>query len=103
MWYEQYQQIKRQYPNHIILMKIGDFYEAFDGDAQVVADELGLNVVTRSLNRKAKVQMAGFPVGQSGTERIEALQGKGYGVAVAEPIEGIKDKGHSIYQAKEAL
>lgn len=36
----QYLDVKRQYPDHILLFRVGDFYEVFVDDAPVVADML---------------------------------------------------------------
>jgi DNA mismatch repair protein MutS len=33
----QYLQIKKQYPDAIIFFRLGDFYETFDEDAEIVA------------------------------------------------------------------
>ena len=33
----QYLQIKKQYPDAILLFRLGDFYETFDEDAKVLA------------------------------------------------------------------
>jgi len=95
--YNQYRQLKKQYPNHIVLMKIGDFTEAFDADAHTLALILGINVQTRRMGRKLTIDMAGFPSVYT-KERIRVLIEKGYKVALAEPIPDIKDAGHSIYK-----
>lgn len=40
-YYEFFKDAKFQHPNAIVLMQIGDFYNAFDDDAQACVDELG--------------------------------------------------------------
>ena len=37
---KQYLDIKRRHPDAILLFRIGDFYEAFDDDARLIAREL---------------------------------------------------------------
>ena len=37
---QQYLEIKAKYPNEILFFRLGDFYETFDGDAELVAGEL---------------------------------------------------------------
>ena len=39
---QQYLDFKRQYPNAIVMFRMGDFYEMFDHDAEVAARELDL-------------------------------------------------------------
>ncbi len=36
----QYLSIKKQYPDVIVLFRLGDFYETFDEDAKIVSDRL---------------------------------------------------------------
>ena len=98
--YNQYIQIKKLYPDHLVLMKIGDFVGALDADAHTLALALGMSVQTRRMGRKLTVDMAGFPFVYT-EERIATLLEAGYRVALAEPIPDIKDKGHSIYETKE--
>ena len=40
----QYLEIKRRFPHAILLFRLGDFYETFDEDAQLVARELNLTL-----------------------------------------------------------
>ena len=42
-------------------MRLGDFYEAFDGDAEVLADELNLTLTGKSVTADERVPMVGFP------------------------------------------
>lgn len=39
---QQYMAVKKQYPKHIVLYRIGDFYEMFFDDAITVSRELQL-------------------------------------------------------------
>ncbi|MCL2140069.1 MAG: DNA mismatch repair protein MutS [Dehalococcoidia bacterium] len=57
----QYLSIKKQYPNTILLFRLGDFYETFDEDAKVTAQELGLVLTSRSMGKNIQVPMAGIP------------------------------------------
>jgi DNA mismatch repair protein MutS len=36
----QYLEVKRQHPDAIVFFRLGDFYETFDADAELVAGEL---------------------------------------------------------------
>ena len=40
---------------------MGDFYEAFDGDAETLADELNMTLASRKLTDDERVPMIGFP------------------------------------------
>jgi DNA mismatch repair protein MutS len=44
---QQYLDIKAQYPDAIVLFRLGDFYETFDQDAEVAARELDLVLTSR--------------------------------------------------------
>ena len=54
--FDQYARLKSQYPGVILLLRVGDFYEAFDDDADTVARVCSLAKTTRGDHR-----MAGFP------------------------------------------
>jgi DNA mismatch repair protein MutS len=40
----QYLELKQRYPETILFFRLGDFYETFDDDAKVVADELQITL-----------------------------------------------------------
>lgn len=56
---QQYVQIKSDYPDHIVLFRMGDFYETFYDDAKNVSVILGITLTAR--DREKKVPMAGIP------------------------------------------
>ncbi|NDJ78878.1 MAG: hypothetical protein GYB65_21715, partial [Chloroflexi bacterium] len=53
---QQYLDFKHQFPNAIVLFRLGDFYEMFDADAETGARELDL-----VLTQRQDVPMAGVP------------------------------------------
>lgn len=53
---KQFDEMKAKYPDSVLLFNVGDFYEAYDGDAEIVAETLGL-----TLTKKGDTKMAGFP------------------------------------------
>lgn len=59
--YGQYLELKKQNPSAVILMRLGDFYEAFGSDAEQLADELNLTLTGRDFGLKERVPMVGFP------------------------------------------
>jgi DNA mismatch repair protein MutS len=81
----QYLDIKRRYPGLILLYQIGDFYEAFDEDAQTIARELGI-VLTRKWFGKGNAHpLAGVPV-RSLESHLAKLINRGYKVAVCDQV-----------------
>jgi DNA mismatch repair protein MutS len=81
----QYLEIKRRYPGMILLYQIGDFYEAFDDDAQTLARELGI-VLTRKWFGKGNAHpLAGVPV-RSLESHLAKLINRGYKVAVCDQV-----------------
>lgn len=63
-FYEQYLATKEQYPNHIIFVRVGEFYETFGEDAKTVNEALSLILCSRLLGTgeaKERVWMAGVP------------------------------------------
>ncbi|HEV7127874.1 MAG TPA: hypothetical protein VGN32_10575, partial [Ktedonobacterales bacterium] len=81
----QYLGVKRQYPDAIVLFRLGDFYELFDDDAALVARELELTLTKREWGRGEKSPMAGFPH-HAADGYIARLIGRGYRVAVCEQM-----------------
>src|SRR6185369_7968575 len=81
----QYIEIKRRHPDMILLFQIGDFYEAFDEDAQIIARELGI-VLTRKWFGKGNAHpLAGVPV-RSLESHLAKLINRGYKVAVCDQV-----------------
>jgi DNA mismatch repair protein MutS len=69
----------------ILTMQCGDFYEFFDEDAEIVADELDLKISQKS-SHGSSYPMAGVPVDDL-TPYVSALVERGYRVAVADQHE----------------
>jgi DNA mismatch repair protein MutS len=78
--FEQHTKLKSQYPDVLLLLRVSDFWEAFDDDADTVARVLSLARTTRGQRR-----MAGFPHMQLG-RFLTALVRAGYRVVTAEPV-----------------
>ena len=57
----QYLEVKRRYRDCILLFRLGDFYEAFDDDARVLARELDIVLTSRQMGRNTRVPLAGIP------------------------------------------
>ncbi len=58
---EQYLKIKAEYPDHILLYRLGDFYELFFDDAKKASKLLDLTLTARGQSGGDPVPMAGVP------------------------------------------
>ena len=81
----QYLKIKEAYRDSIVLFRMGDFYETFDDDAQLVARELEITLTSRNLGKNLRVPMAGVPA-HSVDSYLARLVRKGHQVAVCEQL-----------------
>jgi DNA mismatch repair protein MutS len=88
----QYLQIKRQHPDAIVFFRLGDFYETFDKDAEIAAQELDLVLTSRPVAKDVRVPMAGVPH-HAVDGYIARLIEKGYRVALAEQVGEVTGKG----------
>jgi len=89
----QYLEIKRQYPHTILFFRLGDFYETFDEDAEVVSRVLDIVLTSRNVAKGARVPMAGIPY-HAMENYVGRLIDQGYHVAICEqvgdqPINGL--------------
>ncbi|MFQ5611973.1 MAG: DNA mismatch repair protein MutS [Anaerolineae bacterium] len=81
----QYLQLKRQYPDAILFFRLGDFYETFDEDAQIMADVLDIVLTSRNVAAGQRVPMAGIPY-HAAEGYIARLVKEGYKVAICEQV-----------------
>jgi len=90
---QQYLDTKRQYQNEILLFRLGDFYETFDEDAEIVSRELDIVLTSRPVGGGVRVPLAGIPYHALDNYLVRLIE-KGYHVAIAEqqgeqPIKGL--------------
>ena len=57
----QYLQIKRRFPDTILLFRLGDFYETFEEDAEISARVLDIVLTSREMGKGVRVALAGIP------------------------------------------
>lgn len=87
---KQYFSIKADYPDAFLFYRLGDFYELFFEDAQVVAKELELTLTAKNgKNAEHPIPMCGVPH-HSAAIYIEQLIEKGFNVAICEQMEDPK-------------
>ena len=58
----QYNAIKQQVPNALLMFRLGDFYELFFEDAVTAARELEITLTARNKEKGAAIPMCGVPV-----------------------------------------
>ena len=79
----QYERIKAEIPDGILLFRLGDFYETFGVDAEIVARDLGIALTSKDLGGGHRVPLAGVPT-HSLNSSIAQLLEKGHRVAICE-------------------
>ncbi|RMH69263.1 MAG: DNA mismatch repair protein MutS [Bacteroidetes bacterium] len=85
----QYSKIKERHPQAILLFRLGDFYEAFEEDARLVSQVLGITLTKRANGKAAEVPLAGFPHHALDTY-LPRLVRAGHRVAICEQLEDPK-------------
>ncbi|GAB4474342.1 MAG: DNA mismatch repair protein MutS [Anaerolineales bacterium] len=89
---KQYLEIKKQYPHAILFFRLGDFYETFDGDAEITSRELDIVLTSRSVAKGVRVPMAGIPY-HAVENYLARLIEKGYHVAICEQVGDQPNRG----------
>ena len=84
-----YVELKDHYPDVILLYRLGDFYEMFFEDAEVVSHELELTLTGRNAGLEERVPMCGVPH-HAVDVYIDKLVKKGFKVAICEQLEDPK-------------
>ena len=82
---QQYLRIKKQYPQAIVLFRLGDFYETFDQDAKIMSRELEIVLTSREMGKGNKVPLAGIPY-HALDSYLARLINRGYKVAICEQM-----------------
>jgi DNA mismatch repair protein MutS len=82
----QYLEIKSQYPQALLLFRMGDFYETFFEDAQTLARVAGVTLTSRDAKSDHPVPLAGVPYHALDTYLSRCLQA-GLTVAICEQVE----------------
>lgn len=85
--YQHYVEVKEQYPNTLLLYRVGDFFECFFQDAVIIAQELELVITSKEGGREiGRVAMTGVP--HHALDRYaRLLVEKGYAVAICDQVE----------------
>jgi len=81
----QYLQIKKQYPDTIVLFRLGDFYESFDEDAKTVAQVCDIVLTSRPVGKGQRIPLAGVPY-HAVSGYLAKLIKAGHKVAIVEQV-----------------
>lgn len=87
---EQYYQVKKLYPDILLMFRMGDFYEMFFEDAREAARILNISLTVRGKLGDVPIPMAGIPHHAAATyvDRISSLGKK---VVICEQLEDPKE------------
>ncbi|MGD8781667.1 MAG: DNA mismatch repair protein MutS [Ignavibacteria bacterium] len=86
---KQYFKIKNDYPDTLLLFRVGDFFETFDEDAKTASKVLGITLTKRANGKAEHVPLAGFPH-HAIDSYLPKLVRAGFRVAVCEQVENPK-------------
>ncbi|MGA3022822.1 MAG: DNA mismatch repair protein MutS [Thermoplasmata archaeon] len=84
---EQYEGVKARYPGHLVLFRVGDFYETYGDDARLLSREVDVVLTARAADAQGvRTPMAGVPH-HSVETYLGRLVRKGYKVALCDQVE----------------
>lgn len=86
---QQYNGIKKKYPDAMLLFRVGDFYETFGEDAKKAASVLGIVLTKRGAGSETETALAGFPHHSLNTY-LPKLVKAGMRVAICDQLENPK-------------
>ena len=81
----QYLEIKEQHSDCILFFRLGDFYETFFEDAELVSRELELTLTGKDCGLEKRAPMCGVPH-HAADVYVKRLIEKGYKVAICEQM-----------------
>ena len=87
---KQYLDVKAEYEDHILMYRLGDFYECFFEDAVIASRELELTLTSRDCGDGKRAAMCGVPFHKSDVY-VGRLVEKGIKVAICEQVSDPKE------------
>lgn len=100
-FYQAYLKTKAGNPSSLLLYQVGDFFEAYADDAEVVGTALELTQTTRASGHNTRVPMVGFPQHRLETY-LTMLTDRGYDVTVNAVEDGERITRTVVSTTKEA-
>ncbi len=90
----QYLEVKAKHKDALLLFRLGDFYEAFDDDARILARELDIVLTSRSMGKSdGRIPLAGVPHFVL-EKHLATLISRGHRVAICEQTSTVPIKGN---------
>jgi DNA mismatch repair protein MutS len=86
---EQYYQVKKQYPDILLMFRMGDFYEMFFEDAREAAKILNISLTVRGKLGDIPIPMAGIPH-HAAPAYVDRISQQGKKVVICEQMEDPK-------------
>ena len=86
---EQYYQVKKQYPDILLMFRMGDFYEMFFEDAREAARILNISLTVRGKLGDVPIPMAGIPH-HAASVYVDRISQQGKKVVICEQMEDPK-------------
>ena len=86
---KQYNRVKTDYPDALLLFRVGDFYETFGEDAVKAAKALDIVLTKRGNGSASEIELAGFPH-HSLDNYLPKFVRSGHRVAVCDQLEDPK-------------
>ena len=86
---KQHAELKKKFPDAILLFRVGDFYETFGEDARVASSVLGLTLTRKTAGGGEYTDLAGVPY-HAVEQYLPRLVRAGYRVAICEQLEDPK-------------
>ena len=99
--YRSYLKIKEEHPDTIVLYQVGDFFEAYNDDAEKTAEALDLMLTSRPIGNDERAPLVGLPKHALETY-INLLNDRGFDVTVSSLENGERKTVTIVSQNKEA-
>lgn len=82
---EQYYEIKNKHLDSIVMIQVGEFYQAYYNDAVILHHEIGTKVIGKSIGEGRKIPVCGTPI-KWGEYRAKELVKLGYKVLLCNQV-----------------
>ena len=84
--YSRYKELEKEYPENILALRVGDFYEILGDNAVKLANELDLTLTGREAGLPERVPMIGFPY-HAAERYFSQIIALGYKISVCEGLK----------------
>ena len=84
--YSRYKELEKEYPENILALRVGDFYEVLGDNAVKLANELDLTLTGREVGLPERVPMIGFPY-HAAEKYFAQIIALGYKISVCEGLK----------------